>query len=221
MAFHFPTGLIAMYQQPAFRETRSEVLHAAIRAYPLGTLVTHGASGLDANLVPFILVEADDGAVLRAHLARGNPQLEELRTGAEAMVVFHGPQAYVSPSWYPTKRAHGKVVPTWNYVVVSAWGRPRVIDDAAWKHAQISALTDQQEGGRAEPWSVTDAPVDFVAAQLNGITGVEIAVERLVGKWKASQNHTEANRRGVIEGLQEDDPASPMAAVMQRMGGET
>lgn len=210
-----------MYQQPAFRETRAGVLHAAIRAYPLGTLVTHGAAGLDANLVPFILVEADGGAtVLRAHLARGNPQLDDLRAGAETLVLFHGPQAYVSPSWYPTKREHGKVVPTWNYVVVTARGRPRVIDDAAWKHAQISALTDQQEHARTDPWSVADAPEDFVAAQLNGITGVEIAVERLEGKWKASQNHPEGNRRGVVEGLRRDDPASAMADVMRRLNGE-
>ncbi len=209
-----------MYLPPAFKETRTEALYAAIRDYPLGTLVTQGASGLEANLIPFILVEADGGAILRAHLARGNPQLDDLRAGGEALAVFHGPQAYVSPSWYPAKREHGKVVPTWNYVVVSAWGRPRVTGDADWLRAQIDALTEQQEGGRDEPWAVDDAPGEFVAAQLRGIVGVEIPVDRIEGKWKASQNHPEANRRGVVEGLVRDDPASAMAQVMRRLGEE-
>lgn len=206
-----------MYRPPAFREDRPELLHAAIRAHPLATLVTHGSSGLTANLVPFTLVPGEDGAdLLRAHLARANPQLADLRAGGEALVIFQGPQAYVTPAWYPSKQEHGKVVPTWNYILVQAHGRPRVIDDADWLRAQIDALTILQEGGRADPWAVTDAPADYVAAQLKGIAGVEIAVERIAGKWKASQNQPAANRDGVIAGLRDLDPASPMAAAMAR-----
>jgi len=206
-----------MYRPPAFREDGPELLHAAIRAHPLATLVTHGASGLAANLVPFTLVPGENGAdLLRAHLAKANPQLTDLRTGGEALVIFQGPQAYVTPSWYPSKQEHGKVVPTWNYILVQAHGRPRVIDDAGWLRAQIDALTTLQEAGRADPWAVTDAPADFVAAQLKGIAGVEIAIERIEGKWKASQNQPAANREGVVAGLREQNPASPMAAAMER-----
>jgi len=206
-----------MYRPPAFREDRPELLHAAIRAHPLATLVTHGASGLAANLVPFTLVPGEDGPdLLRAHLARANPQLADLRAGGEALVIFQGPQAYVTPSWYPSKREHGKVVPTWNYILVQAHGRPRVIDDADWLRTQIDALTKLQEAGRADPWAVTDAPPDYVAAQLKGIAGVEIAVERIEGKWKASQNQPAANREGVVAGLRAQDPASLMAAAMER-----
>lgn len=206
-----------MYRPPAFREDRPELLHAAIRAHPLATLVTHGASGLAANLVPFTLVPGGDGPdLLRAHLARANPQLADLRAGGEALVIFQGPQAYVTPSWYPSKQEHGKVVPTWNYILVQAHGRPRVIDEPEWLRAQIDALTTLQEAGRDEPWAVTDAPADYVAAQLKGIAGVEIAVDRIEGKWKASQNQPAANREGVVAGLREQDSASLMAAAMER-----
>ncbi len=206
-----------MYRPPAFREDRPELLHAAIRAHPLATLVTHGPSGLAANLVPFTLVPGENGPdLLRAHLARANPQLGDLRAGGEALVIFQGPQAYVTPSWYPSKREHGKVVPTWNYILVQAHGRPRVIDDADWLRAQIDALTAQQEADRSEPWAVTDAPPDYVAAQLKGIAGVEIAIERIEGKWKASQNQPAANREGIVAALRAQDPASLMAAAMER-----
>ena len=197
-----------MYIPPMFREERPEMLHGLIRAHPLATLVTQGANGLTANIVPFTLVERARGGdggpdILRAHLARGNEQLADLRQGGEALVVFQGPQAYISPSWYPTKREHGKVVPTWNYIVVQAWGRPRVIEEADWLLAQIGQLTTLKEGGRAEPWSVADAPADFITTQLRGIAGVELPIDRIEGKWKASQNQPEANRKGVVDGLRE------------------
>ncbi len=208
-----------MYIPPIFREERPEVLHALMRAHPLASLVTHGANGLTANLVPFILVSGAGGPdILRAHLARGNPQLDDLRQGGEALVIFQGPQAYISPSWYATKQEHGKVVPTWNYIVVQAWGQPRVIEDADWLLAQIGALTTLQEGGRAEPWSVADAPEPFIATQLRGIVGLELPVGRIEGKWKASQNQPEANRAGVVRGLREDKADSPMAALVEQGG---
>jgi transcriptional regulator len=206
-----------MYRPSAFREDRPEVLHAAIRANPLATLITHGASGLTANLVPFALVtEADGPGVLRAHLAKENPQLADLREGSEALVVFHGPQAYITPSWYPAKREHGKVVPTWNYVVVQAWGKPRVITDAAWLLAEVTRLTGQQEQGRDAPWAVDDAPPEFIAGMLKGVAGLEIPIHRIEGKWKTSQNQPAANRAGVAEGLRSLDPVSEMALIVEQ-----
>jgi transcriptional regulator len=192
-----------MYTPPAFREERPEVLKALIRAHPLATLVTAGTGGLMANLVPFILAETPDGDVLRAHMARVNDQLASLREVDEALVIFQGPEAYITPSWYATKAEHGKVVPTWNYVVVQAWGRPQVIDDPHWLLAQIGELTRSQERGRRDPWAVTDAPEDYIAAQVRGIVGLEIPIRRIEGKWKASQNQPEANRQGVVQGLRE------------------
>lgn len=206
-----------MYRPPAFREDRPELLHAAIRAHPLATLVTHGPSGLTANLVPFTLVSGEGSPdLLRAHLAKANPQLADLRARGEALVIFQGPQAYVTPSWYPSKQEHGKVVPTWNYILVQAHGRPRVIDDTDWLRAQIDALTHLQEAGRDDPWAVADAPADYVAAQLKGIAGVEIAIERIEGKWKTSQNQPAVNHEGVVAGLRGQDPDSAMAAAMER-----
>ena len=130
-----------MYQPPHFREDRTEVQYALIRQYPLGLLVTAGQGGLMANLAPFLIDAAGPGpAVLRCHLARANPQWRELLGLEECMAVFHGPQAYVSPSWYPSKRETGKVVPTWNYAAVHVWGRPSVIEDEAWLREQVSEL---------------------------------------------------------------------------------
>ncbi|MEZ0497053.1 FMN-binding negative transcriptional regulator [Sphingomonas sp. IW22] len=207
-----------MYRPPAFREDRIEILHQAITAYPLATLVTSGPCGISANLVPFTLHSGvGERGVLQAHLARANSQLADLRAGAEALVIFQGPQAYVSPSWYPAKRLHGKVVPTWNYVMVQARGRPVVIDDPDWVRRQIDALTGQQERYQPQPWSAADAPAGYIDGQLKGITGLEIAIERIEGKWKASQNHPASNKAGVIDGLMAEDPHSPMALVMHSL----
>ncbi|MBV2148213.1 FMN-binding negative transcriptional regulator [Sphingobium sp. AS12] len=207
-----------MYRPPAFREDRIEILHQAIVAYPLAMLVTSGACGISANLIPFTLQsDAGERGVLQAHLAKANSQLADLRAGAEALVIFQGPQAYVSPSWYPTKRVHGKVVPTWNYVMVQARGRPAIIDDPDWLRVQIDALTGQQEQYQPEPWSVADAPASYIEGQLKGITGIEIAIDRIEGKWKASQNHPASNKAGVIDGLMAQNSLSPMALIMHSL----
>lgn len=191
-----------MYNPPAFREDRLDVLHAAIRQYPLGMLITTGRGGLMANPIPFLIkAHGPDEGTLWAHMARANDQLQALRDGAEALVVFQGPQAFVTPSWYASKAEHHKVVPTWNYVVVQAWGRPTVIDDSDWLQRQVGELTQSQEQGRAEPWAVSDAPADYIAAQLRGIVGLEIPIARIEGKWKVSQNRPENDRRGVHDGL--------------------
>lgn len=201
-----------MHCPAMFREERIEVLHQLIRDHPLATLITTGSHGLTANLIPFAL----QGDVLRAHLARNNRQLDDLRAGGEALVVFQGPQCYVSPSWYPSKAEHGKVVPTWNFIMVQARGRPQVRDDADWLRAHVGHMTDHLESEREQPWSVADAPADFIAGQLRAIVGVEIPIAAIEGKWKISQNRSEADRQGVIDGLAAEGCCPHMR---QRMAG--
>jgi transcriptional regulator len=191
-----------MYQPPHFREDRLVVQHELIRAHPLGLLMTAGQGGLQANHIPFLVDDVGSGyGTLRAHLARANPQVGELSAVEQCLVVFQGPQHYISPSLYPTKRETGKVVPTWNYITVHAWGRPRVIDDAVWLRRQIEDLTRHNEASRAAPWQVSDAPDTFVAAQIKGIIGLEVPIARIEGKWKVSQNRPVADRAGVVAGL--------------------
>jgi transcriptional regulator len=208
-----------MYRPPAFREDRLDALHALIRSHPLGTIVTAGAGGMIANLIPFTLdaVRGDKG-VLRAHLAKGNEQIGVLRSVDEALVIFQGAESYITPSWYASKAEHGRVVPTWNYVVVQAWGRPEVIDDAAWLRTQIDELTHAHEDARAKPWRVSDAPDGYVDSQVKGIIGLEIPIARIEGKWKASQNRPEADRAGVVAGLTAEGLSPEMAAIVAGRG---
>jgi transcriptional regulator len=208
-----------MYRPSHFQEDRPEILHALIRAHPLAQLVTAGGEGIEANPLPLLIdPTASANGTLRGHLARGNSQVAALRAGGEALVIFQGPDAYVSPSWYPSKRAagpgHGKVVPTWNYAAVHAWGVPRVIDDADWLRRLIEDLTQSQEQGRPTPWAVGDAPEDFIATMVKAIVGIEIPIDRIQGKWKISQNRSEPDRRGVAEGLCADGHAA-MAALVE------
>lgn len=208
-----------MYQPPHFREDDLATQHALIRAHPLGLLVTSGASGLVANPVPF-LIDTESGAkgTLRAHVARANPQWRDIRDGAEVLIVFQGAETYVTPSWYRTKAETGKVVPTWNYAIVQARGPATAIEDAAWLRSQIDALTAQQEGRRASPWQIGDAPEPFIAAQLKGIVGIEITVTAIDGKWKVSQNRPEADREGVARGIREEAPNAEMLELVTRYG---
>jgi transcriptional regulator len=210
-----------MYQPPAFRETDLGTQHGFIAAHPLGLLISGGAGGLVANPIPFILYPGEGPfGTLRAHLSRGNAQWQALRDAPEALVVFQGTEHYVTPSWYPQKAVDGKVVPTWNYALVQARGVARIVEDAGWLLANVSALTDQQEGRRPQPWAVSDAPEAFIAAQLKGIIGVEIAIAALEGKFKASQNRAAADRAGVAEGLAgETDPhAESMRELVKARG---
>ena len=203
-----------MYQPSAFVEHRLPVLHDLIRAHPLATLITAGAGGLIANFVPFILTDSGEKGTLRGHIAKANDQVEALRAAADTLVIFHGTEAYISPSWYASKKEHGRVVPTWNYAVVQVRGTPRVIDDAVWLRAQIGALTASQEDRRAQPWSVADAPEAFVAGQIKAIIGVEIPIVTIEGKWKVSQNRPDADRRGVEEGLRREGGSEEMAKLV-------
>ena len=202
-----------MYLPTHFEETRPEVLHELLRTHPLGLLITHGDSGLQANAIPFVL-DADPAGgpgILRGHVARANPLWHEARAGtqtaAESLVVFQGPQAYISPSFYPSKAEHGKVVPTWNYVMVQARGRLRAIEDATWLHAFVTRLTDRHESKRARPWAVSDAPADYIQTMLGAIVGIEIVLTALTGKWKVSENRSAADRAGVVQGLRNDGVA--------------
>ncbi len=190
-----------MHIPAPFREDRLEVLQALIAAHPLATLVTYGVGGLDANLIPFTLTVNDGFGVLRAHLAKGNSQLDTLGEGGEVLVIFHGPEAYITPSWYPSKQEHGRVVPTWNYAVVLVRGIARIVEDTDWLLTQVGQLTNLQEHKQSHPWRVSDAPTPFLEGQLKAITGIEILIGRLEGKWKVSQNRSEADRRGVAAGL--------------------
>jgi transcriptional regulator len=191
-----------MYLPKHFEVTDVAMLHRLVAEHPLGTLVTMTPRGLDANHIPF-LVQPDPApyGTLHGHVARANPLWRDADTNVEALIIFHGPEAYVSPSWYPTKRDTAEVVPTWNYVVVHAHGRLRFIDDAAWVRAHVEALTNDHERSRQEPWNVTDAPADFVARLVGALIGLELEINRLVGKWKVSQNRSPRDRAGVIEGL--------------------
>ena len=205
-----------MYLPAQFEETRREVLHALMRDHPFATLITHGADGLAAHHLPlhFAPEVAAQGA-LQGHVARANP-LWQRSANAEVLVVFQGPHAYVTPSWYATKRLHGKAVPTWNYAVVHARGRLRTIDDPAWLRVQTETLVGRHEAGFADPWRIADAPPEYIDKMLAAIVGIEIAITGLQGKWKLSQNQPPANRAGVVAGLgqQGTDDAMRMAALV-------
>ena len=206
-----------MYQPSHFREERTEVQHALMRAHPLALLVTFGEGGLTANPVPLILhPEHGERGVLRGHLARANPQWRSFDPSVECLAVFQGADVYVTPSWYATKRQTGKVVPTWNYAVVQVYGRLTAVEDSGWLREQVRSLTDRHEAARSAPWAVADAPDDFVRSQLKGIVGIEIAIGRIEAKWKVSQNRNEADRAGVAEGLlgEEDEGARAMASLV-------
>ncbi|MDP3082734.1 MAG: FMN-binding negative transcriptional regulator [Rubrivivax sp.] len=202
-----------MYLPRHFEQADPAALQALMREQPLATLVTLGADGLSADHIPLEYDPAPGPhGTLRGHVARANP-LWQHAAGQPVLAVFGGAQAYVSPSWYPGKAEHHKVVPTWNYTVVHAHGVLQVIDDAPWLRALVGRLTAHHEAAQARPWSVDDAPADFVAQTLRAIVGIELPLTRLVGKWKVSQNRSDADRSGVADALQASSPA--MAALVR------
>lgn len=197
-----------MYTPPAFREDDAATLRQIIRAARLATLVTATAEGLMATPLPLFLEEGEgEHGVLYGHVARANPQWKTPPTG-EALVLFSGADAYITPSWYAAKAEHGKVVPTWNYEAVHAYGTAEFFDDPARLLDAVTRLTALYEAPRAAPWAVSDAPEAFVAAQLRGIVGVRLPISRIEGKRKMSQNRSEADRAGVAAGLAESGRAS-------------
>jgi transcriptional regulator len=205
-----------MYLPTQFEETRIEELHALIRAHPLGTLITLSRSGLEANHIPFeVHPDPAPFGTLRAHVARANPMWREFSADTGALAVFQGPSAYITPSWYATKRETGKVVPTYNYAVVHAHGPMRAIEDRDWLRAFVGRLTHRFEAPRKEPWQVTDAPTDFVENLLGAIVGLEIPIVRISGKWKMSQNRPATDLPGIVNGLRETGDADRQAVAEQ------
>lgn len=206
-----------MYTPPAFREDRPEILHRLMAQACLAVLVSNGAGGVpDVTLLP--LMHSPSQGVLIGHLARANPHWKALREAGRAVAIFQGAEGYISPSSYPSKAEHHRVVPTWNYEAVQAEGPVEIVEDAAQLHEIVSSLTDLHEAPRANPWRVTDAPADFIQGQLKGIVGMVLRVETLTGKRKLSQNRNAADREGALAGLTEEQAALAHAMRAQQRG---
>jgi len=207
-----------MYVPSHFEESGIEVLHELIRACPFATLVTMSSGGINANHIPLHLSrESGQYGTLRGHVARSNPVWIDLVSDIEALTIFQGPDSYITPSWYPTKQEHGKVVPTWNYAVVHAYGALRIIDDPVWLRNQLEILVAQHEAKFNKPWAITDAPREYTDHMIGAIVGIEIEITKLSGKWKVSQNQPAQNQEGVIKGLKDFDStdASEVATLME------
>ena len=202
-----------MYLPKHFAEDNVAEMHALMRAHPLATLISHGPDGLNANHIPLLLADAEPYGTLQGHVARANPLWKAGNVAGEVLAVFQGDESYISPSGYATKAEHGKVVPTWNYATVHAYGELRVIEDPAWIFGQISALTATNEAALPQPWAVTDAPADYIEKMLGAIVGIEITISRLLGKWKVSQNQPAANQGSLIAALEK--AGDPMAGLIR------
>jgi len=191
-------------------ENRIPVMHALLVSEPFATLVTLGSAGLFASHIPMVLEHGDsEFGTLKGHISRANTQWRDLVATVDALAIFAGHHHYISPNWYPETKEHGQEVPTWNYVVVHAYGPLKVIQDEDWLRKHVERLTDIHEAASPAPWKVSDAPTDFIQSLLHGIVGLELPIQRLEGKWKVSQNRTDRERKGVIEGLgQLDTPES-------------
>ena len=211
-----------MYQpvHGKFAESRPEELRQFIRRYPLGTLITQRNGEITVDHTPFLLDDSRHD-ILTAHVPRANPVWRGL-DGKSATIVFHGPDAYISPSWYPSKHAHGKAVPTWNYAVAHVRGTVRVINDAAWLKEHIDRLTDEHERSFAHPWKVSDAPAEYIDNLLKAIVGLEISITQMNGKFKLGQSRPEADRMGVAAGLASvQSPLADFVSALERVATKT
>jgi len=191
-----------MFLPDHFRVDDLAEMHALMRARPFATLVSAGPSGLYATHLPTVLKREGDFGAIECHLARANPHWNDLAAGGEALMIFQGPEAYITPNWYASKAENGKVVPTWNYAGVHAYGRPQVMQDKDWLRRHVGELTAQQEAGEPQPWAVTDAPESFIDVMLRGIVGFRFDIARLEGKWKMSQNREMRDRVTTADGLE-------------------
>ncbi|MFL5266776.1 MAG: FMN-binding negative transcriptional regulator [Stellaceae bacterium] len=202
-----------VYLPPAFTEARPEVLIGHIDRYDFGLLVSHGPAGLTASHIPFLLERKGEELHLHGHLARPNPQVGDLARGGEALAIFTGPHAYISPRWY----ADAPSVPTWNYVDVHAYGTIRLVEDGGWLRDLLHRLSERHEAGSRQPWRMRDLPDSYVDGMLNGIVGLDMAVTRLEGKYKLSQNRPASDRPRVIAGLEDrgDSDALAVARLMR------
>nr|WP_315476755.1 FMN-binding negative transcriptional regulator [uncultured Undibacterium sp.] len=209
-----------MYAPKHFDETSLETMFQLIRNYPLGALITLDQGGINANHIPFEIMAPTQDApfgTLRAHVARANSVWKNPDPLHETLVIFQGPQAYITPTWYEEKKLNGKVVPTYNYAVAHGYGKLRVIDDAQWLREHLERLSSQQESTQTTPWKISDAPDDYIQKMLNAIVGIEIPLARLQGKWKVSQNRSEQDRVNIAAGLRlsQDHKAHSMAALIE------
>jgi len=207
-----------MYLGNLFEEKRREVLEELITAYPLGALTTVRPHGVEVDHVPFQLYPGiGPCGTLRCHVARSNPLWQSLSADEELLVVFQGPNAYISPSWSPGRQRHGKVAPSWNYAVVHAYGFARPVEDREWLKAYLDDLATAQEAHRPNPWTLSGAPTEFVDQHLKHIVGIEVRLTRMVGKWFVSQQRSPSDRAGVIEGLLEEqtDAARAVARMVE------
>ncbi len=205
-----------MYIPAHFNEDRTAVLHALIKAGGLATLVSMTEDGMIASHAPMMLdPEPAPYGTLVGHLAKANPHARLANAAIQTLVIFHGPDGYITPSYYAAKQEHGKVVPTWNYTAIHAYGTLEVFDDPARLLAVVTRLTNQYETSRSAPWAVSDAPDDFVQGMLRGIVGISLPIARLEGKVKMSQNRPAADQTGVIDGLRADGQSGLAAAVAQ------
>ena len=207
-----------MYLPRTFEETDELELHAFIRAHPLATLVSTDRNGLCANHFPMLIEKNGEGQfVLRGHVARANPLWSSFREHPQVLAIFQNPGLYITPSWYPSKQEHGRVVPTWNYVAVHVGGSARAIEDPEWLRSFLTRLTDINESRFELPWKITDAPDDHIDRMLRAIVGIEIAITEIAGKWKVSQNRTARDAEGVVAGLraQGDPVAQTMAGLVE------
>ncbi len=207
-----------MYLPKSFEPPDSHTLQQFMHAHSFGVLVTMTSQGLDGNHLPFVFdAEPSPYGPLRCPVARANPIWRECQQRPEALVMFPGPDSFIRPSWYPSKHETGAVVPTWNYIVVHAHGSVRVIEDAGWLRAHVVALTSRHEARREAPWAVSDAPADYIQNMVKAIVGIEMPIARLIGTWKLSQNRSERDHAGVVDGLLREgsESASTMAALVK------
>jgi transcriptional regulator len=190
-----------MYQPDDFRVEDVSKMHALMRARPFAALVSSGSAGLYASHLPTVLKDEGACGVIECHLARPNPHWKDLAEGNEALMIFQGPEGYITPNWYASKAQHGKAVPTWNFAVVHAYGRPEVMKDKDWLLQHVTELTAQQESSEPKPWAPSDAPATYIEIMLRGIVGFRFTITRLEGKWKMSQNREVQDRVGIVKGL--------------------
>jgi transcriptional regulator len=214
---HKKTKIVTMYIPSHFEETRLEVMHQLMHAYPLASMVVLTDDGLVANHIPFFLSEVEgEFGMLRGHVARSNPIWQRFKPECEALIIFSGAQHYITPSWYPTKKDAGKAVPTWNYAVVHAHGHVQVLHESAWIRSHLEELTNRNKSTIDSDWQVSDAPADYIERMMGMIVGIEIPIARLEGKWKVSHNQPAQNRDGVIQGLKAlSGVGCPMAGLVE------
>ncbi|MFT7526637.1 MAG: transcriptional regulator [Arenicella sp.] len=207
-----------MYNPSPFKQQDDQQLKSFIAQYPLATLVSISSLGLEANHIPFYFIEEAGKPLLRGHIAKANPLWKEVADKSQVLMIFKGPQSYISPNWYPSKKEHGKVVPTWNYAAVHLSGEISFISDNAWKLDMLNTLTNKSERHQTDPWKVADSPEGHIERQMAGIVGIEISLSSMHGKWKMSQNRSESDHQGVVDGLSESGQAgtSETADFMKR-----